>query len=100
VGSSINEIVGMMKKIFDNVTMQQEVNVTVNSRLKSVESESNRMGMWIEEQRTAFAEILKSVGEINLTTQSAAEESGNIAHNSKKISELSTALDEIIQAKR
>lgn len=96
---SVNEIVGMMKKIFDNVKTQQSVNNVVNSRLINVENESEKIKMGIDEQNTAFNEILKSVGEINNTVQSAATESENMAKNAKKISMLSTELEDIIHTR-
>jgi len=96
---SVNEIVGMMKKIFDNVKTQQEVNGVVNGRLANVENESDKIKMGIDEQNIAFNEILKSVGEINNTVQSAATESENMAKNAKKISLLSTELEAIIHTK-
>ena len=96
---SVNEIVGMMKQIFDNVKTQQEVNGVVNGRLTNVEHESDKIKMGIDEQNIAFNEILKSVGEINNTVQSAATESENMAKNAKKISELSTELEDIIHSK-
>lgn len=96
---SVNEIVGMMKKIFENVNTQQEVNAMVNGRLANVENESDKIKMGIDEQNIAFNEILKSVGEINNTVQSAATESENMAKNAKKISMLSTELEDIIHTK-
>jgi len=96
---SINEIVGMMKKIFDNVQMQQRVNGVVNGRLANVDNESEKIRMGIDEQNTAFNEILKSVGEINSTIQNSAEESGKMAQNAKMISLLSTELEDIIHSK-
>ena len=89
----------MMKQIFDNVNTQQEVNGLVNGRLANVENESDKIKMGIDEQNIAFNEILKSVGEINNTVQSAATESENMAKNAKKISELSTELEDIIHTK-
>jgi len=99
VVASVNEIVGMMKKIFDNVKTQQSVNNVVNGRLVNVENESEKIKMGIDEQNTAFNEILKSVGEINSTVQSAATESENMAKTAKKISILSTELEDIIHTK-
>lgn len=95
---SIEEIVAMMKKIYGYVKTQQELNDVVNSGLKSVDNESNKIAMWIDEQNEAFNEILKSVAEINSTIQSAATESEAMAKNAKKISTLAVSLEEIIHS--
>lgn len=99
VVSSVNTIVGMMKKIFDSVKMQQGVNEAVNKRLVNVDNESEKIRMGIDEQNLAINEILKSVGEINNTVQSAASESESMAKNARKISVLSSELEEIIHTK-
>jgi len=96
VVASTGEIVSMMKKIYDFVRKQQELNSVVNTGLESVENESNKIALWIDEQNQAFNEILKSVAEINLTIQSAATESEAMARNAKKISALAVSLEEMI----
>jgi methyl-accepting chemotaxis protein len=95
---SIGDIVGMMKTIFENVKTQQEVNEDVNSRLKNVEAESTKISAAIDEQNIAFNEILKSVSEINSTTQSAASESEKIAQSAKNITGLAVSLEETINS--
>jgi len=98
VVASIGDIVGMMKTIFENVKTQQEVNEDVNSRLKNVEAESTKISAAIDEQNIAFNEILKSVSEINSTTQSAASESEKIAQSAKNITGLAVSLEETINS--
>jgi len=95
---SIGDIVGMMKTIFENVKTQQEVNEDVNSRLKNVEAESTKISAAIDEENIAFNEILKSVSEINSTTQSAASESEKIAQSAKNITGLAVSLEEMINS--
>ncbi len=99
VVASTGEIVAMMKKIYKFVKNQQELNSVVNTGLQSVENESNKIAMWIDEQNHAFNEILKSVAEINMTVQSSATESESMAKNAKKISTLAVSLEELIHSK-
>ena len=99
VVSGINEIVEMMNKIFSNVKKQMEVNNVVTGRLDNVENESEKIRMWIDEQNQAFTEIIKSIGEINATIQTAAGESANMAQSVKKISSLSVSLEDMIHSK-
>lgn len=96
---SIGEIVAMMQRIYENVKQQQELNGIVNRGLESVENESHKIALWIEEQNQAFTEILKSVAEINLTIQSTATEAEAMAKNAKKISGLAVSLEDIIHSK-
>lgn len=98
VVASTGEIVAMMKRIFNYVKKQQDLNGIVNTGLESVENESNKIAMWIDEQNQAFNEILKSVAEINMTIQSSATESEAMAKNAKKISTLAVSLEEIIHS--
>ncbi len=99
VVASVNEIVTMMKMIYKNVKTQQGVNDVVNGRLTNVDTESGKIRMGIDEQNLAINEILKSVGEINFTVQSAAVDSESMAKNAKKISLLSSELEDIIHSK-
>lgn len=99
VVASIGDIVGMMKTIFENVKTQQEVNDNVNARLSNVERESTKISGAIDEQNAAFSEILKSVSEINSTTQSAAAESEKIAQSAKNITGLAVSLEEMINSR-
>jgi len=89
----------MMKMIYKNVKTQQGVNDVVNGRLTNVDTESGKIRMGIDEQNLAINEILKSVGEINFTVQSAAVDSESMAKNAKKISLLSSELEDIIHSK-
>jgi len=98
VVASTGEIVTMMKKIYKFVNNQQGLNSVVNAGLQSVENESTKIAMWIDEQSQAFNEILKSVAEINMTVQSSAAESESMAKNAKKISTLAVSLNEIIHS--
>ncbi|MBP7901635.1 MAG: hypothetical protein KA015_02340 [Spirochaetes bacterium] len=98
VVESISDIVGMMKTIYENVKTQNDVNNIVNTRLENVESESTRISVAIEEQNQAFGEIMKSVTEINSTTQSAATESEVIARSAKQITELAVSLEDSINS--
>ncbi len=98
VVASTGEIVTMMKKIYNYVKSQQELNEVVNAGLESVDNETHKIAVWIDEQNHAFEEILKSVAEINNTVQTAASESDAMAKNAKKISSLAVSLEGIIHS--
>ncbi len=92
----IGEITLKMNSIFDYVQNQVDLNVEVNRHVDTVKLKSEEIRVGIEEQKRAFNEILKSIGEINESTQVTVSEADKIADNSRHISEMSENLEEII----
>ncbi len=92
----VNAIAEGMNRIFEYVQRQADVNELVNGQSGQVKMKLNEMSVGIAEQKTALNEIVKSIAEINGTTQMTVEESDRIAEDSRKISEMSRDLEETI----
>ena len=93
---SIDSISGGMKRIFEYVQKQVDVNAAVNAQSEKVKVKSTEITTAIGEQKTALDEIVKSISEINDTTQLMVTESDKIAEDSGTISSMSENLEEAI----
>ena len=97
---SVNSIAGGMKRIFEYIQRQADVNVAVNTQSEKVKLKTSEISSAIVEEKTALSEIVKSISEINDTTQLMVTESDGIADDSGRISSLSKELEEAINSRR
>ncbi len=97
---SVNAIAGGMKRIFDYIQRQAEVNLAVNAQSEKVSLKTSEISGAIVEEKVALSEIVKSISEINETTQLMVTESDKIAGDSGNISRLARELEESINDRR
>jgi methyl-accepting chemotaxis protein len=75
----------MMGKITQSMTKQIEVNNEVNREVNAILERSDEMKTATDEQKIAFDEIVQSISNINLITQSNASSAEELASGSEEI---------------
>ncbi|HNU91636.1 MAG TPA: methyl-accepting chemotaxis protein [Spirochaetota bacterium] len=93
---AVNSIAGGMKRVYEYVQRQEQVNQSVNAQSENVRLKTSEISGSIEEEKSALGEIVKSISEINEATQLMATESDRISGDSNKISDLSSDLEEVM----
>ncbi len=90
--SGVNKISGMMDSLSGLMKEQIESNITVNRDAIEMRNRSEEIKNATEEQKIAMAEIVKSIGEINVQTQSNASGSEEMASTAQNFATLSDNL--------
>lgn len=88
----VNDIGDMMNVLSDFMKKQLDTNAVVNRDALEMRNRSNEMKGSTEEQKTAVAEIVKSVSSINELTQANAAGAEEIAGTSESISSMAENL--------
>ncbi len=93
---AVNSIAGGMRRVYEYVQRQEQVNQSVNRQSENVRMKTSEISSAIEEEKLALGEIVKSISEINDATQLMAIESDKISGDSGRISGLSSDLEDVI----
>lgn len=89
----ISLIVEQMNEIFALMNSQIKINADVNSEIDFLKSISDEIHVSMSQQKIAFSEILKSIGQISELSQANAFSAQNLSEITSRIAELSQTLD-------
>ncbi|MBN1532449.1 MAG: methyl-accepting chemotaxis protein [Spirochaetes bacterium] len=94
----VNDISGMIGDIDRYMSLQQGINTDVNSDVDRVRTRSDEIRISTEEQKTAVAEIVKSISLVNEITQKNSMEAEDLLAQSNRVKEMADDLSSQVSA--
>ncbi|MBP7737816.1 MAG: hypothetical protein KA369_17675 [Spirochaetes bacterium] len=94
----VNEISGMIGDINRYMSLQQGISSDVNADAGRVRTRSDEIMISTEEQKTAVAEIVKSISSVNEITQKNSQEAEDLLSQSNRVKELADGLNSQVGA--
>ncbi|MBN1533527.1 MAG: hypothetical protein JXA20_12740 [Spirochaetes bacterium] len=91
--NGVNEISGMISDIARFMSLQERINNDVNSDAGRVRTRSDEIRVSTEEQKTAVAEIVKSISSVNEITQENSMEADSLLLQANNVKVLADELN-------